>query len=359
MSKINRIIRGIRDRIPSGYLVGRTDDGEGQPHLVAIIDLIKTVHDAPGGSGSSADIQVLLDGISTTQGTLLYRNASDWVALAPGTSGFRLQTNGAGADPSWVSSALAAIADLRILANISGGSAVPVANTLTAILDATMSSTQGTILYRNASAWVTLAPGTAGMVLTTGGAGGNPAWTDAGVAGQILAFHPGYVTGRFYPPPMTNTAASLALSANILYAAPVYIGVAHTFTGIAFHVQSAAASGKKAEVGIYSNVNGQPNTKLFDTGNVLVDTTGDKTVSASMVLPIGWYWLVIASDGAPNVFSAGTGPYNYMLGQATMDGTVLVRLRAPWTFSAGALPSSFPAITYDAGTAMPMLALIA
>jgi hypothetical protein len=35
-------------------------------------------------SGAPADIQALLDGISTTQGTILYRNAADWVALSPG-----------------------------------------------------------------------------------------------------------------------------------------------------------------------------------------------------------------------------------------------------------------------------------
>jgi len=48
-------------------------------------------------SGASA----LLDGIGSTRGSLLYRGASAWAALAPGTSGQVLQTNGAGADPSW------------------------------------------------------------------------------------------------------------------------------------------------------------------------------------------------------------------------------------------------------------------
>jgi hypothetical protein len=38
---------------------------------------------------------------SSTQGTILYRNSTDWVALAPGTAGDVLKTNGAGADPSW------------------------------------------------------------------------------------------------------------------------------------------------------------------------------------------------------------------------------------------------------------------
>lgn len=37
------------------------------------------------------------------QGALLYRNASDMVSLPPGTAGQVLQTNGAGANPSWAS----------------------------------------------------------------------------------------------------------------------------------------------------------------------------------------------------------------------------------------------------------------
>lgn len=44
-----------------------------------------------------------------------------------------------------------------------------------AILDA-LGSTQGQILYRNATSWVPLAPGTNGQVLTTGGAAANPSW---------------------------------------------------------------------------------------------------------------------------------------------------------------------------------------
>jgi hypothetical protein len=43
----------------------------------------------------------LLDRISSTQGTILFRSASAWSALAPGTSGNVLKTNGAAADPTW------------------------------------------------------------------------------------------------------------------------------------------------------------------------------------------------------------------------------------------------------------------
>lgn len=70
-------------------------------------------------------------------------------------------------------------ADQTLLSNISGGSAAPSANTLTAIIDAILGSTQGDLLYRNGTVWTVLAPGTAGQVLKTGGAAANPAWADS------------------------------------------------------------------------------------------------------------------------------------------------------------------------------------
>jgi len=63
-------------------------------------------YDVPDRSGNMAledntSFQNLLDTASTTQGTILYRNASDWVTLSPGTSGQYLKTLGAGANPIW------------------------------------------------------------------------------------------------------------------------------------------------------------------------------------------------------------------------------------------------------------------
>jgi hypothetical protein len=95
---------------------------------------------------------------SIARGNVLYRGASAWQNLAPGTSGQVLQTNGAGADPSW--------------ATVSAG-----ATTLDGLTDVNLpSASQGDLLYRNATEWVRLAAGTNGHVLTTGGAGANPAW---------------------------------------------------------------------------------------------------------------------------------------------------------------------------------------
>lgn len=123
--------------------------------------------------GSTSDLQALGGGASAlndlsdvtitgvAQGNVLYRNASGWVNLAPGTSGKVLQTNGAAANPSWET--------------VSGGAAA-----LNDLTDVTITAAaRGQILYRNATGWVNLAPGTAGKILQTNGAGADPTWVDA------------------------------------------------------------------------------------------------------------------------------------------------------------------------------------
>lgn len=56
----------------------------------------------------SADGQESLDAIGNVQGDTLYRGATEWDTLAPGTVGLFLRTNGAAANPSWASPFVAA-----------------------------------------------------------------------------------------------------------------------------------------------------------------------------------------------------------------------------------------------------------
>lgn len=58
--------------------------------------------------------------------------------------------------------------------------------TISAGLDAEFSNARGSLLYRAAGAWAALAPGTAGYVLQTSGAGADPAWT-AAAAGNVIS----------------------------------------------------------------------------------------------------------------------------------------------------------------------------
>lgn len=49
----------------------------------------------------SAKVQEILDQITSTQGSVLFRGSTGWAPLAPGTAGQFLKTNGAGTDPEW------------------------------------------------------------------------------------------------------------------------------------------------------------------------------------------------------------------------------------------------------------------
>lgn len=51
--------------------------------------------------GTVGNTQATLDSITTTRGSLLYRGASAWAGLVPGTSGYVLTSQGTGADPIW------------------------------------------------------------------------------------------------------------------------------------------------------------------------------------------------------------------------------------------------------------------
>lgn len=72
---------------------------------------------------------------------------------------------------------LAQMAANTIKSNITGSTANATDSTLTAIIDADIGSTQGNILYRGASSWSVLAPGTLGKTLISGGASANPSYT--------------------------------------------------------------------------------------------------------------------------------------------------------------------------------------
>lgn len=55
------------------------------------------------GAGDPEELTAtqMLDWLGATRGSVLYRGASGWAALTPGTSGYSLVSNGAGQDPSW------------------------------------------------------------------------------------------------------------------------------------------------------------------------------------------------------------------------------------------------------------------
>src|SRR5262249_12385038 len=152
-----------------------------------------------------------------------FRTSGAWTLLSPATAGQFLETQGSGADPQWANVALAPIADGDVIANVSGGSAAPIATTLSALLDHVLSSTQGAIICRSSGSWLAVGRGASGQVLTGGGSGANPSWAAAASGGgpDVLALDGGFQAGNYYTPFYANLS-NVAASANQIYAWPFY-----------------------------------------------------------------------------------------------------------------------------------------
>jgi len=170
-----------------------------------------TIHGIMVAEGASAMTPVVL---SSGQ-ILIGSTGADPVAAAVNSGSGILVANGAGS----ITVSLAAIADHTLLANISGGALAPSSTTLTALIDNAIGSTQGDILYRNATVWTVLAPGTAGQLLTTGGAAANPSWTTStfpttgGAAGNILISNgTNYIASTSLWPNTVGTAGTILRS---------------------------------------------------------------------------------------------------------------------------------------------------
>jgi hypothetical protein len=158
---------------------------------------------------SALSASQILDMINNVQGDILYRGASGWSSLAPGTSGQVLTTAGASANPSWATVSgtgtvtniatnngltggpitttgtigLTPIAPGDVLANVTGGTAVPIPNTPSSVLDVIGSATGDTLYRTSGSGWQVLAPGSNGQVLTMGAS--TPAWANSGTLTDV------------------------------------------------------------------------------------------------------------------------------------------------------------------------------
>lgn len=145
-----------------------------------------------------------------------------------------------------------------------------------------------------------------------------------------------------------GAALTRTLTANLEYAALVYVPADVTVTTIACNVADAIA-GSKLRMGIrVPDPTGLPATLVAgsQTGDISATTAGLKTATISAPLVGGqWHWLTLASDAAIGVtgFVAGTVISPSVLGEtspATSDNACSVQasIGAGWTV----LPASYP-----------------
>lgn len=127
---------------------------------------------APSFQGISA----VLDNLGSTQGQILYRNASAWVPLNPGASGEVLSSNGAGANPSWI-----AVGGTGTVTSVSfTGGLISVANPTTTPALTVAGTSGGVPYFSGASTWASSAALAANAIMIGGGAGAAPATTTTG-----------------------------------------------------------------------------------------------------------------------------------------------------------------------------------
>lgn len=261
---------------------------------VTIWSEVLKAHRAPAsgelmvGNGEDFTLSSLSDVLNlafpaSTQGSIIYKGASGWTYLGPGTAGQLLQTGGASANPSWATGySPPSIANNTIVSNVSGSSAAPAANTLTQVLDSVAGSAQGSILYRSGSAWTVLAPGTAGQVLQTNGASANPSWD-----GPITVFKTSDQTITSTAAYTDVTSLSFSVSANTNY----------TFSFVVYCVAGAG--------GILLAVNGPASPTALTVG--ASGTVGQTTYDAVIGTLTGAATLVTALNGyIKNGSNAGT-----------------------------------------------------
>ena len=195
------------------------------------------------------------------------------------------------------------------------------------------------------------------------------AWTNRTVA-QVQtdlavqkAIVPGYYPNRYHTGEnVGTTSATLAMTANRLYASLFVCGKTTTWTRIGVDV-TTLAGGTSIRLGIFSaGTDGAPGTLLLDAGTVTGASTGVQEATISYAMSPGYYYLVAVSDGTPTVrawaVNINNPTMNMLIGVA-VPGTHDAAIYKSFTYAAlsGASPFGTPTFT-TANTPMVMLRIV-
>jgi hypothetical protein len=150
---------------------------------------------------------------------------------------------------------------------------------------------------------------------------------------------------------VTGTApATTGGSANRLSAQPFIPAQTFTCSNLFINVTTLAA-GTNARILIYSDINGIPNTKLYESANLDCSTTGQKIATTSFTFTAGTtYWICTHSSSSPsytslvvasllpintnNSSNSSSYFYTYTFGSAptTLSGQSLAGINLPAVF---------------------------
>jgi hypothetical protein len=144
--------------------------------------------------------------------------------------------------------------------------------------------------------------------------------------------------------------ANTALVANRIYCTPIFISASITIDAASIFVGTPVVGGS-AELGLYSNVNGLPNTLIRDFGNVSTAASGLPATASGFIqtLSPNWYWLAVALSAPCSIIASASvdASLNSLLGFSTpgASSTGIMHVNMTWTFT----------LTQAALTAAPIL----
>ena len=202
-----------------------------------------------------------LDLISSTQGAMLYRNATEWVGLGPGTSGQLLSTQGAAANPLWVT-ATGGAGDMNgpasatdnAIVRFDGTGGKTVQNSAVTIADTTGDIAGASSLTAPASTDLTLSGGsTSGKILFN-----SPSATERArltTTGNLLIGTTTDMTGSGGLKIAGTTAATTTTSGALIVAGGVGVSGAGYFGGT-LSVTGVAAVGTSTDASTALDVRG-------------------------------------------------------------------------------------------------------
>ena len=191
--------------------------------------------------------------------------------------------------------------------------------------------------------------GTSGAATLVGATLNIPQYSGGGGASGLHA--PFIVSGGSYSYGVNANLLSSGVSIFNNQMRLVPFKPSETFTCSALYIScTALGAGNLARILIYSNVNNQPNTKLYESANLDLSTTGIKTASTTFTFNAGTtYWICTHTSGsiANLTILPNTAVYPIRIGGVSNPSTYVSSQMA---YPIGSAPTTMGIINYNSGS---------